>query len=120
MEKKMVVYVTDKKDGLQVEDAPNNLRTIAPYIEITLYGLNAAGQSFYEISFRRKMDDQIVQRVVPASLLLSDREIIGFLVNNGFANIPLKEDEKALCNYLRESGNNANKGFKYKSDNYKI
>ena len=107
----MVVYVTDKKDGLQVEDAPNSLRTIAPYIEITLYGLNAAGQSFYEISFRRKMDDQIVQRVVPASLLLSDREIIGFLVNNGFANIPLKEDEKALCNYLRESGNNANKGL---------
>lgn len=111
MEKKMVEFITDKKDGLQVEDAPNSLRTIAPYIEITLYGLNAAGQSFYEISFRRKMDDQIVQRVVPASLLLSDREIIGFLVNNGFANIPLKEDEKALCNYLRESGNNAPKGL---------
>ena len=107
----MVEFITDKKDGLQVEDAPNSLRTIAPYIEITLYGLNAAGQSFYEISFRRKMDDQIVQRVVPASLLLSDREIIGFLVNNGFANIPLKEDEKALCNYLRESGNNSNKGL---------
>ena len=81
----MVEFITNEKTGLQIEEAPNNLRTIAPYIEVTLYGLNAAGQSFYEISFRRKMDEQIVQRVIPASLLLSDREIISFLVNNGFA-----------------------------------
>lgn len=107
----MVEFITNEKTGLQIEEAPNNLRTIAPYIEVTLYGLNAAGQSFYEISFRRKMDEQIVQRVIPASLLLSDREIISFLVNNGFANLPLKEDEKALCNFLRESSNNANKGL---------
>lgn len=107
----MVKYIIDKKNGLQVEDAPNSLRVIAPYIEITLSGLNAAGQSFYEISFRRQMDEQIVKRVIPASLLLSNREIISFLVNNGFANILLKEDEKALCDFLRESSNNANKGL---------
>lgn len=107
----MVNYITNKITGLQIEEAPNTLRPIAPYIEVTLYGLNSAGQSFYEISFLRKMDEQIIQRVIPASLLLSDREIISFLVNNGFANIPLKEDEKGLCNFLRESSNNANKGL---------
>ena len=105
----MVTFVTNKKEGLQIEEAPNSLRTISPYIEVTSYGLSASGQSFYEISFRRKMDNQIVSHVVMASMLLSDREIISFLVNHGFANLPLKEDEKALCNFLRESGNDASK-----------
>lgn len=105
----MVTYVTNKKDGLQIEEAPNSLRTIAPYIEVSLYGLTSDGLAFYEISFRRKMDNQIVKRVIPASALMNEKEIISFLVNNGFPQLPLKEDEKLLCNFLKESSSEASK-----------
>ena len=51
------------------------------------------------------MYGDIVKKVIPTSLLLSNRELICFLVSNGNANDPLKEDEKILCDFLRERGN---------------
>lgn len=107
----MVKIFSDFEDGVQIEEAPNSLRTIAPYVDVSLYGLTASGAAFYEISFVRKMYKDIVKKVIPTSLLLSNRELICFLVNNGYANIPLKEDEKSLCDFLREKGNNATKAL---------
>lgn len=107
----MVKIFSDFEDGVQIEEAPNSLRTIAPYVDVSLYGLTASGAAFYEISFVRKMYKDIVKKVIPTSLLLSNRELICFLVSNGYANIPLKEDEKILCDFLRERGNNAAKAL---------
>lgn len=101
----MVKIVTNFENGVQIEEAPNSLRTIAPYVDVSLYGLTASGAAFYEISFARKMYGDIVKKVIPTSLLLSNRELICFLVSNGYANVPLKEDEKILCDFLRERGN---------------
>ena len=94
----MVKIVTNFENGVQIEEAPNSLRTIAPYVDVSLYGLTASGVAFYEISFVRKMYGDIVKKVIPTSLLLSNRELICFLVSNGYANVPLKEDEKILEN----------------------
>lgn len=107
----MVEIVTNFENGVQIEEAPNSWRTIAPYVDVSLYGLTASGAAFYEISFVRKMYEDIVKKVIPTSLLLSNRELICFLVNNGYANIPLKEDEKNLCDFLRERGNNATRAL---------
>lgn len=103
----MVNKITSREHGVQIEEAPNSLRTIAPYVDVSLYGLTASGTAFHELSFVRKMDENIVKKVVPASLLLNNRELICFLVNNGYANISLKEDEKCLCDFLREKANTA-------------
>ena len=51
----MVKIVTNFENGVQIEEAPNSLRTIAPYVDVSLYGLTASGVAFYEISFVRKM-----------------------------------------------------------------
>ena len=88
----MVKIVTNFENGVQIEEAPNSLRTIAPYVDVSLYGLTASGVAFYEISFVRKMYGDIVKKVIPTSLLLSNRELICFLVSNGYANVSLKED----------------------------
>ena len=82
----MVKIFSDFEDGVQIEEAPNSLRTIAPYVDVSLYGLTASGAAFYEISFVRKMYKDIVKKVIPTSLLLSNRELICFLVSNGYAN----------------------------------
>lgn len=103
----MVQIITSLENGVQIEEAPNSLRTIAPYVDVSLYGLTASGVAFYELCFVRKMYGDIVKKVIPTSLLLSNRELICFLVSNGYANVPLKEDEKNLCDFLRERANKA-------------
>ena len=35
----MVKIVTNFENGVQIEEAPTSLRTIAPYIDVSLYGL---------------------------------------------------------------------------------
>lgn len=72
----MVKIVTNFENGVQIEEAPNSLRTIAPYVDVSLYGLTASGVAFYEISFVRKMYGDIVKKVIPTSLLLSNRELL--------------------------------------------
>lgn len=103
----MAKIITNFENGVQIEEAPNSLRTMAPYVDVSLYGLTASGVAFYELTFVRKMYEDIVKKVIPTSLLLSNRELICFLVSNGYANIPLKEDEKSVCDFLRERANNA-------------
>ena len=66
----MVKIVTNFENGVQIEEAPNSLRTIAPYVDVSLYGLTASGVAFYEISFVRKMFGDIVKKVIPTSLFL--------------------------------------------------
>lgn len=39
----MAKIIADLKNGVQIEEAPNSLRTMASYVDVSLYGLTASG-----------------------------------------------------------------------------
>lgn len=107
----MVTFIADINRGSLVEDAPNSLRQIAPYIEVSLRGLSASDESFCELTFRRGVDNAIVKKVVPNAMLRNRGELFCFLANNGFDIPPIAEDEKTLFECLKEMSNTAPKAL---------
>lgn len=103
----MAKIITDPDKGFLIEDAPNSLCLIAPYIEISLRGLSATDISFCELTFRRGFDNEIVKKVIPNAMLRNRGELFSFLANNGFDIPPITENEKILFECLKEMSNTA-------------
>lgn len=92
---------SDPEKGTMIEDAPNSMRKIAPYIKVTLKGASVSGDMFCELTFVRGTDGAIVKKIVQPSMLRNKNELLNFLANYGFEVPTIPKDETTLCEVIR-------------------